>query len=129
MPHRYLHISSKDRRIHEHQASFQVNLNSPIDNVVSVGVSRFTIANSFFNVTENNNKLEWLENTTAGGQYVPTTSKLLSITIPTGNYQMSDLLNTIQNEFIIKSLSVVIIYVNMIFYQNYYYKKIAIILF
>ena len=106
MPHKYLHISSKDRRDHEHQGDFQVFLNPPIDNCVRVGVSRFTIGNTFFNITENNKNVDWLENQTNQADYNPATTKRIRITLDIGNYSIATLLSAIQTKVNAQTLDV-----------------------
>ena len=89
--YKYVHIDSQHRLAEENQTKYTVMLGGhPIKNVKRVGVKQFTMANSMFNIRNDNNRLYWAEFWKAqAGSAVQL--KEFSITIPTGRYTMESL--------------------------------------
>lgn len=84
--HKYLNVDSRFMRdtISNKPENFEVNLNSTIDNVVSMRVLSAELPNTFYNVTTKNNKF-WITNAARTG--------LMEIVITPGKYTPSTLIN------------------------------------
>ena len=57
----YVYVNSQDKKDDENISDFTINLHHPISNVKRVGVQSFSTSNASHNITENNNKVRWLE--------------------------------------------------------------------
>ena len=97
MVHHYVHCDSTLKRSHDSKNDFEVFLTPPIQNVKKVALTRLSVANTFYNITDKNKTFHWFEiKTQNANQVLNTENKFLSAEIPVGFYSASQLAGLIQ---------------------------------
>jgi hypothetical protein len=90
----YVYVDSKTKKDDEVISDFTINLHNPITNLKRVGVSSFTTSNTSHNITENNNKVRWLEQRVENisNPAIVNQTRMMEIEIPIGYYNINSLL-------------------------------------
>jgi len=91
----YIYVDTKHKKDDEVISDISINLHNPITNVKRVGVSSFTTSNSSHNITENNNKIRWIEQKVDNIESSGNQTRLMKIEIPVGYYNINSLLTEI----------------------------------
>ena len=90
MPYEYVRFTSKNSPV-DGRSLYTVNLPTSIQNAVSVHVKSFSMPNTAYNITAQNESIEWFE--TIGDN--TNTPVLLQATLPRKFYTVSDLIATV----------------------------------
>ena len=101
----YVYVDTRHKKDEEIISDVSINLHNPITNVKRVGVSSFTTSNSSHNITENNNKIRWIEQKVDNIESSGNQTRLMKIEIPVGYYNINSLLTEITAKMSIEETS------------------------
>ena len=91
----YVYVDTRHKKDDEIISDVSINLHNPITNVKRVGISSFTTSNSSHNITENNNKIRWIEQKVENIASSGNQTRMMEIEIPIGYYNINSLLTEI----------------------------------
>ena len=94
MGRQYVHISSRDRKLHERTSEMHIQLSNPIFNATEVKMVSFSTANDIYNVSAGNNAVTFNLYTVAGG-LVNDAAYAFQLHVPPGLYTVNDLVDTL----------------------------------
>ena len=94
MTKHYIHINSVQRQDHENKSAMTIHLNPPINNVSRACLSKFTIANTFFNIIQGyNDAVLWTEHYIVNNT---PNDRFFANYIPEGYYTLDSLVLKVQ---------------------------------
>ena len=96
MGRQYLHISSRDRKIHERTSEMRIELSAPIHHATEVKMVSFSTANEIYNVVNGINSVMFNFYPIVGG-VIAEVAVAYTISIPVGIYTVADLVSSLNS--------------------------------
>lgn len=97
MPYEYIRFTSKNRG-GTGRSQYNVNLPRPIENCVSVHVKSFSMPNTAYNITSENNTFDWYEYDDSTGTVIPLSATLTDIKFYTIAELIQDMTTLMNNK-------------------------------